>query len=74
MWLNGLWIWYCHCTSLGGCYAVGSFPGLGASTYHRCSQKKGERKKEKKKTNIKQIFHIIECELEYLILYEKADF
>ena len=43
VWCSGLRIWYCHCSSMGGCRSVGLIPGLGAFTCCGCSQKKKKK-------------------------------
>ena len=40
LWHSGLGIWHCHCSSSGGCYGMGSNPGLGGSTCCRCGPPK----------------------------------
>ena len=40
LWLSGLRIWHCHCSSSGCCCGVGSIPSLGTSPSHRHGQKK----------------------------------
>lgn len=37
-WLIRFRIWHCYCFGLGGCCGVGSTPGLGTFTCHRCNQ------------------------------------
>ena len=39
-WHNGLRIQHCHCCGSGYSCSMGSIPGLGTSTCHRCNQKK----------------------------------
>ena len=39
LWLSGLRIWYRPCSGSGGCWGVGSVPGLGTSTCLRHRQK-----------------------------------
>ena len=54
LWCSGLRIWHCYYNGLGRCYGVGSIPGLGTSTCHRCGQKKKKEKNEKLKDEGRQ--------------------
>ena len=40
LWLSGLRIWSCHCSSSDCCCATGSIPGGGTSEYNGCVKKK----------------------------------
>ena len=40
LWISGLTIQCCQCSGSGCCCGMGSIPGVGTSTCHRCRKKK----------------------------------